>query len=96
MDEYIKRESIQKAMEFVTNDMTCPIHIAAYIDQIIAQESAADVVDVRHGRWVKTYGTRVSCSVCDPNKEDDQPGFFKFMKYCPNCGAKMDRGTDND
>ena len=46
---------------------------------------AADVVEVRHGRWIgKTY----KCSLCgkwvDPLQGDAD------MNYCPNCGAKMD------
>lgn len=31
----IDADALQKAMEFVTNDPTCPMHIAATIDQII-------------------------------------------------------------
>ena len=45
MDEYINRESLQKAMDFVANDPSCPLHIAATIDQNIALEPKADVVE---------------------------------------------------
>ena len=53
----------------------------------------ADVVEVRHGRWVSVQHklARV-CSVCNR----DEP--YKFAdvdadvyNYCPNCGAKMDK-----
>lgn len=53
----------------------------------------ADVVKVRHGRWVSVQHklARV-CSVCNR----DEP--YKFAdvdadvyNYCPNCGAKMDK-----
>lgn len=59
---------------------------------LIDQIPAADVVEVRHGRW-EWYDLTISfryinrgyrCSVCG-HKEDDEPN------YCPHCGAKMDK-----
>lgn len=57
---------------------------------------AADVVEVRHGRFIGTEydgyadGNPVYyewiCSQCACVFEDDEPK----MNYCPNCGAKMD------
>lgn len=49
----------------------------------------ADVVEVKHGEWVKNGKTR-TCSCCgyfyiNVDMEDDN--------YCPNCGAKMDGGA---
>lgn len=61
--------------------------------ELIATAPAADVVEVRHGRWVSVQHklARV-CSVCNR----DEP--YKFAdvdadvyNYCPNCGAKMDK-----
>ena len=60
--------------------------------RVILDAPAADVVEVRHGRWVSVQHklARV-CSVCNR----DEP--YKFAdvdadvyNYCPNCGAKMD------
>lgn len=53
---------------------------------------AADVVPVRHGRWVMNDQSTPVCSRCGnvvafvshPDKKWD------FGNYCPNCGAKMD------
>ena len=52
----------------------------------------AEVVEVRHGRWKKVYdkSPRYMCTVCNHlfnNKE---------YKYCPNCGAKMDRKDEDE
>ena len=58
-----------------------------------------DVTPVRHGRWIERKEhfyfqngckewINFYCSECDaPNNSPTD--------YCPNCGAKMDRGTDN-
>ena len=47
---------------------------------------------VRHGRWiVQDEGrTRFMCSEC---KSKNHRG---SDNYCPNCGAKMDGGADNE
>lgn len=52
---------------------------------------AADVVEVRHGMWLRTPTGWVYCSVCgeEPPEETNAR-----TKYCPNCGAKMDGGQD--
>ncbi len=57
----------------------------------------ADVVPVRHGRWIEEddryfgfYATDIVCSECNKISE-----FGKFS-YCPNCGAKMDKDGDGE
>ena len=56
----------------------------------IGKTQAADVVPVRHGRWVEqekyTFGTMYDCSICDNRILDNGHSW----NYCPNCGAKMD------
>lgn len=62
--------------------------IADYIDD----EPAADVQEVRRGKWSKEnteYGVRVECSECKFEYPDSD--FY----YCPCCGARMD-GENND
>lgn len=48
---------------------------------------------VRHGDWVKyPHGSGIYCSECHKKRR------YKDIhdEYCPNCGAKMDGGKDND
>lgn len=54
----------------------------------------ADVAPVVHGRWdiMDGYKVRRACSVCGW----DVPEYGKFYSYCPNCGAKMDGGDNNE
>lgn len=54
----------------------------------------------RHGRWIikrdefytayKMY--YAECSEC---KHTESTGMVERLKYCPNCGAKMDGGSEN-
>jgi len=44
-----------------------------------------EAVPVRHGRWKDKDGGIATCSVCG-----DRWGVWSVMKYCPNCGARMD------
>ena len=86
MAEYIKRDL---AMEFL------PV---AYDSAINALRNvpAADVAPVVHGTWELRHGSWY-CSNCGRGYK------IKFgvapackHNYCPNCGAKMDGGNEND
>lgn len=53
---------------------------------------AADVQEVRHGRWIwsimpVTGAIEHKCSVCETPY---YMAFAMIMNYCPNCGARMD------
>ena len=50
---------------------------------------AADVAPVRHGRWLcgDYYDIGDVCSECDWDSQMTHPSY----RYCPNCGAKMDK-----
>ena len=83
MKEYIERAAVKNLLDRygATDDAL------ALIDAI----PAADVAEVRHGRWerVSTASgiiSRVRCSVC----AGTQPLTFENMPYCPTCGARMD------
>ena len=56
----------------------------------LARIPSADVAPVRHGRWIDSGEGWVKCSVC--HAWDYYDGF----DYCPNCGAKMDGGDENE
>ena len=96
MAEYIKRESIQKALKNVTDDPSCPLFLAAMIEQYIDQEPAADVVEVKHGKWIEVQKENIwndivpviECSACGKYTVGTRGIMTKF-NYCPNCGAKM-------
>lgn len=51
---------------------------------------AADVVEVRHGRWYLNNG----CALCSECKNSFTPSIRSQALFCPRCGAKMDGGQD--
>ena len=56
---------------------------------------AADVAPVRHGQWK----CNKPCPVCGGDRFEglDADIWADWEPpYCPNCGAKMDRGADNE
>lgn len=101
MDEFIKRKEVYKAAVEKTNNPACPVFVAANILQSIVDIPAADVGPVRHGHWKISVRTRASkkgnfediycynCSFCGKSG-------FHITKYCPNCGAKMNKEHLND
>lgn len=97
MAEYIERERLLK--KFCTHcygEDTCDTDCMDI--RIIKSIPSADVVPVKHGKWIKNEGIGCRgvgwhCSVC---KENDVWAFLDKSEktqddlYCPNCGAKMD------
>ncbi len=71
------------------------------VQEISAYITLAPTIEpeVRHGRWVVhttwhgMFGLIHSeCSEC----KFDRNGDLSSWKFCPNCGAKMDGGAEND
>lgn len=97
MARYIDAEKLLNRMK---QDPLFPLVERYGVSGVIEAEPTADVQAVRHGEWVGTEfdgyadGNPVyyewKCSVCGCIFEDDEPTY----RYCPNCGAKMDGGSD--
>lgn len=105
MAEYIDREALMK--NFCGYDLTkCVKYGNKDADQyetsystmmmyeiadVIYDFPDADVAPVRHGKWrtigMRPVGTKKThyCYLCGNHGSPD-------MKFCPNCGAKMDLG----
>lgn len=58
---------------------------------IAVSQHTVDAVDVKPGQWVCLEAEigYFACSECDHRI------LRAKCNYCPNCGAKMDRGVDN-
>ena len=101
--EYIEREAAKARLRmWITDCVLDGDNDAAdcFRDCIDLLDSipAADVVEVRHGRWTIAeddyYGLNiVKCSVCHEEWcfEEGDDVFDLNYHYCPNCDAKMDK-----
>lgn len=108
-DEYIGRNALlsiitTKFNEHYGNACYQFIHdFYRFVIRKICAAPAADVVEVRHGRWewnenAMDWGLGGwVCSECRakndniPAKPDTNPTAWNGSHYCPNCGAKMDK-----
>ena len=86
MAEYIKREAV---IDLITRRYENPEICMHEINSI----PAADVAPVVHARWIpfhsETAGDIQYCSNCEI-------GNAAKSDFCPNCGAKMDGGVDDE
>lgn len=84
MDEYIEREKVLSKAAPVAG---CFSNMISAYDVIMLP--AADVAPVVHGRWLygDYYDIGDVCSECDWDSQMTHPSY----RYCPNCGAKMDK-----
>ena len=90
--EYIERGALLKALSENSRSW------AHYIDAIFVAEKvpvAADVVEVKHGRWEDRPTGRYRqmqswCTACGKHSGIGGIESNRHKPYCPNCGAKMD------
>nr|DAZ60368.1 MAG TPA: DNA-directed RNA polymerase subunit [Caudoviricetes sp.] len=94
MTEYIKSETLINHLDACMDTIWKPeiVALKCFVEGI----PAADVAPVRHGRWAlnKKYGD-YECSECGQGDVKAMDFTNLKMRYCPNCGAKMD-GGDSD
>ena len=87
MAEYIERsEALDKCGWYNTVNGKS---ICAVRKDELAAIPAADVVEVKHGRWERDELFAPYCTVCgeSPMSALRPEGNYR---YCPNCGARMD------
>ena len=94
MAEYIEREDLLELYRMDDPVLNENGHVPLpVIRQNIMDIPAADVAPVRHGRWE----CNKPCPVCGGDRFEglDADIWADWEPpYCPNCGAKMDRGAD--
>lgn len=94
MKEYIERAA---AMDAILGLTIADPAVAQYADAVcyhLQNLPSADVVEVRHGRWLTTdaYPHHLYCSVCYKTYAKNAKWVNELdlpTNYCPNCGARM-------
>lgn len=93
MTEYIERTALYEVM----NGQDCEFSLIDAL-ALIEQFPAADVVEVRLGRWMDAEsddGCIVwHCSMCSyPVKTI---GGYPIYRYCPMCATRMDKEAEHE
>lgn len=97
MKEYIERAVAVKKFENYRrdceeeNDERAAQIFEDCVSELMAI-SAADVAEVRHGRWIFEPGKIPYCSECKEYSDDGDKG----ATFCPWCGVRMDKEDNND
>ena len=99
MDKYIHIEDLKNYLNRQIRAFEpCPdkYDAAVGIYDGIYQIPVADIMPVRHGRWIGAYND-LTCSCCNTRWDELRAGdandwgyWEQNPRYCPNCGAKMD------
>ena len=97
MAKHIDAEMLIKAGKKAaenTNDYSAKIAMET-MEKLINLMPAADVVEVKHGYWIKFVDEcdceYIECSCCGNDFYDGDNDTYDILpKYCCECGAKMD------
>ena len=99
MKEYIERAALKRELApYEENDFSQQMDV---ILAIVDAQPTADVVEVRHGRWMTTdaYPHHLYCSVCYKTYAKNAKWVNELdlpTNYCPNCGARMDKEDEHE
>ena len=91
--DYIRREDALFALRKAERggSMTALTRLErAYAE--IREMLAADVAEVRHGRWIFEPGKIPYCSECKEYSDDGDKG----ATFCPWCGVRMDKEAEHE
>ena len=98
MNDYISREdALSDAMCVGISCQECPflinpVYFGCKIENYIKSIPAADVVERRKGKWLKSNipNEKYVCSECGGACwYYDYQGEVAKSRFCPNCGARM-------
>ena len=117
MADYIDREALRTTYTKWRNIQAKIDDDYGYglMDDVLRELDAqptADVVPVRHGRWIPIRESEITgwnpefagrdpiggykCSECGRFAVFDCNDEYVLSDFCPQCGAKMDGGADNE
>lgn len=91
MKEYIERVTALNALIRALGYCQCA-------NDVITRIPAADVAEVRHGRWKNGICTDCGFDIrCLTDGENDlEEWVWEGLDYCPNCGARMGKEDEHE
>ncbi len=91
MAEYIERDKLLYEFREIMPDIGVN-ELADKLYNVALDLPAADVAEVKRGKWVKS--SVIKCSVCgsctDIQSDEAYEKFIESYYYCPVCGSKLD------
>lgn len=99
MKTYIERAAVEK---FIEDGLNNPDknkafgHDAIEIMAEIHYMPAADIAEVRHGRWLKRSDGTPYCSNCGANERDTYSSVVNECAFCYSCGARMGKEDEHE
>lgn len=92
MARYIDEENLIRRTHTMAADIFKSFAFKVFKD-LLMSEPTADVQKVTHGRWIDKGHFTSECSCCGSYVCNGLL-YSTHLRYCPNCGAKMD-GKEN-
>ena len=106
MKEYIERALAVQELEVLRQEYEmhddCDELVARRCRDALSAVPAADVAEVRHGRWVNPHWRNsdfaCNCSACGVEAIHREYRWHERGIYpiCPNCGARMYKEADHE
>lgn len=108
MTEYIKREDAinlflpvdpeNDGSDGCTVVLKCGHYNSNEIEAMLSDLPAAEVAEVRHGRWKNGICTDCGFDIrCLTDGENDlEEWVWEGLDYCPNCGCRMDKEAEHE
>lgn len=86
----IDADALVKALEKFSDTMT-DYRVGEGVWDALGFVKDAPTIEPKKGKWVEDEYWDYKCSACGKGIDDD---IYRFMPYCPNCGAKMERSEE--
>lgn len=98
MSDYIERSVIERLLTIAAaGDGDKKRRTWAKAICVLHDAPAADAAPIKHGVWEKTgYAYLLRCSACHDCYIDEDWLDGKKWNFCPECGAKMNGGDDDE
>ena len=96
-ESYERLRAIYDSLTYNEDKQICAGQLTTFTEAIlrVKEAPAADVVEVRHGRWEKR-GSKWQCTNCKVLMSIDGTPQENLLYYCPNCGVLMDKEEPNE
>ena len=92
MSKYINADKLKSFIDAGKHRNPCEkVFSENDIIDMVNQMPPADVVEVKHGEWIKNDNGTYSCSLCQSWIPKEQ---YYYARYCLHCGADMRGETE--